>query len=129
MQAITIDPRYYDNLLVREDFIKRYIFPGSFIPSMGVLRTSSTRAGLRLADVEDLTPHYAETLRRWRANFFANIEAVRMLGYSDELIRLWEYYLCYCEAGFEEGTCGDVQLMLAKPRRRRNRHRDNACPA
>ncbi|MHC4861772.1 MAG: class I SAM-dependent methyltransferase, partial [Planctomycetota bacterium] len=73
---------------------------------------------LRLVHLEDLTPHYAETLRRWRARFLENREAVRRLGYSERFLRMWELYLCYCEAGFEERYIADVQVMYAKPRNR-----------
>ncbi|HPX88476.1 MAG TPA: class I SAM-dependent methyltransferase, partial [Methylophilaceae bacterium] len=68
---------------------------------------------------EDIGPHYATTLRRWRENFLDNIEAVRELGYSEEFIRMWEFYLCYCEGGFAERALGDVHLLLAKPDNRR----------
>jgi cyclopropane-fatty-acyl-phospholipid synthase len=65
--------------------------------------------------MEDIGPHYATTLRKWRESFFGNIEAVRALGYPERFIRMWEFYLCYCEGGFEERAIGDVQMLLAKP--------------
>ena len=74
---------------------------------------------LRLTHLEDITPHYARTLRTWRERFLANIEKVRTLGYSDSFIRMWEFYLCYCEAGFTERYLGDVQLLFTKPLCRR----------
>jgi cyclopropane-fatty-acyl-phospholipid synthase len=74
---------------------------------------------VRLVHLEDITPHYARTLRTWRAQLFANIDKVRGLGYSETFIRMWEYYLCYCEGGFLERYLGDVQMLLTKPLCRR----------
>lgn len=120
LQGITMAEHRYDDYLKRADFIQQFVFPGSCLPSVGALVAAAGRSSdLRPAHLEDFTPHYAETLRRWRSAFEENLSAVRELGYSDEFIRLWRYYLCYCEAGFEEGACGEVQLMFAKPRRRR----------
>ena len=121
LQAITIAGPGSTNARPRQvDFIKRYIFPGSCIPSVTAIAGSATRASdLRLVHLEDLTPHYARTLRRWRERFFANIDQVRALGYPERFIRMWEYYLCYCEGGFAERYLGDVQILLAKPLCRR----------
>ena len=75
-----------------------------------------TRAtDLRLVHLEDITPHYATTLRLWRERFLANVDRVRALGFSDTFIRMWDFYLSYCEAGFAERYIGDVQMLLAKP--------------
>jgi cyclopropane-fatty-acyl-phospholipid synthase len=65
--------------------------------------------------LEDITPHYARTLREWRQRFFNNIAKVKNLGFSDTFIRMWEYYLCYCEGGFAERYINDVQMLFAKP--------------
>ena len=98
------------------DFIKRYIFPGSCIPSVtAMLQSISQKTDLRLFHLEDITPHYARTLRSWRENFFANIDRVRAMGFSEPFIRMWEYYLCYCEGGFAERYIGDIQMILTKP--------------
>jgi cyclopropane-fatty-acyl-phospholipid synthase len=70
---------------------------------------------LRLFHLEDFTPHYAWTLHVWRERFFANLDAVRKLGYPETFIRMWEYYLCYCEGAFRERYIGSVQMVLAKP--------------
>jgi cyclopropane-fatty-acyl-phospholipid synthase len=70
---------------------------------------------LRMVHVEDITAHYARTLRAWRRNFLEESDAIRRLGYSDYFMRMWEYYFCYCEAGFSERYLGDVQILLAKP--------------
>jgi cyclopropane-fatty-acyl-phospholipid synthase len=84
------------------------------------MTSSITRASdLRLVHLEDIGPHYATTLRIWRENLFRNIEAVRALGYPESFIRMWEFYLCYCEGGFAERAIGDVHLLLARPDNRR----------
>ena len=120
LQAITTADQRYDAARRSVDFIQRYIFPGSCIPSITAMSDSITRSSdLRLTHLEDIGPHYATTLRRWRENFFRNIEAVRALGYPESFIRMWELYLCYSEGGFEERALGDVQMLLAKPNNRR----------
>jgi cyclopropane-fatty-acyl-phospholipid synthase len=120
LQAITIADQRYEAARRSVDFIQRYIFPGSCIPSVAAMTQSVARAtDMKLVHLEDIGPHYAATLRHWRRNFFANIEAVRTLGYSESFIRMWEFYLCYCEGGFEERAIGDVQMLLAKPANRR----------
>ena len=78
-------------------------------------RAASSRTDLRLFHLEDITPHYARTLREWRRRFFTNIEQVKEMGFPDTFIRMWEFYLCYCEAGFTERYIGDVQMIFAKP--------------
>jgi cyclopropane-fatty-acyl-phospholipid synthase len=121
IQAITITDQRFESAKKSVDFIQRYIFPGSCIPSNTAMLTSITKStDLRLFDLEDIGPHYATTLRMWRENFFSNIEHVRNLGYSEEFIKMWEFYLCYCEGGFEERALGDVHLLLAKPENRRS---------
>jgi cyclopropane-fatty-acyl-phospholipid synthase len=120
LQAITIADQRYESARRSVDFIQRHIFPGSTIPSVTAMQDSVTRAtDLRLAHLEDIGPHYATTLRMWRESFFANLEAVRALGYPEEFIRMWEFYLCYCEGGFAERALGDVHMLLAKPGNRR----------
>jgi len=116
LQSITIADQVYENHKETVDFIKRYIFPGGCIPSVTALCDSATRASdLRLVHMEDIGSHYAVTLRRWRENFFSNIDQVRALGYPEAFIRMWEYYLCYCEGGFAERYLGDVQMVFHKP--------------
>jgi len=120
IQAITIADQRYESARKSVDFIQRYIFPGSCIPSNTAMLNSITgKTDLRLFDLEDIGPHYATTLRMWRENFFSNIAKVRALGYSEEFIKMWEFYLCYCEGGFEERALGNVHLLLAKPDNRR----------
>jgi cyclopropane-fatty-acyl-phospholipid synthase len=120
IQAITIADQRYESAKSSVDFIQRYIFPGSCIPSNTAMLNSITKVSdLRLFDLEDIGPHYATTLRLWRENFFKHLYEVRKLGYSEEFIKMWEFYLCYCEGGFAERALGDVHLLLAKPENRR----------
>lgn len=120
IQAITIADQRFESAKKSVDFIQRYIFPGACIPSnTAMLKSITNTTNLRLFDLEDIGPHYATTLRMWRENFFNQIDAVRALGYSDEFIKMWDFYLCYCEGGFAERALGDVHLLLAKPNNRR----------
>jgi cyclopropane-fatty-acyl-phospholipid synthase len=116
LQAITIADQVFDRYRRSHDFIRSHVFPGSCLTSISAMTASLARAtDLRLIHLEDITPHYARTLRLWRERFFANLDKVRALGYPESFIRLWEFYLCYCEGGFAERYIGDVQLVLAKP--------------
>ncbi len=115
IQAITVRDDWYDPRQRQVDFIKRYIFPGSFIPAVSALTGASASTDLRLVHLEDITPHYAETLRRWRARFEESWPRIRDMGFDEEFRRLWEFYLCYCEGGFAEAILGNVQLVFAKP--------------
>ena len=120
LQSITIRDQFYDQARRSVDFIKRFIFPGSFIPSVKVLTDSLARAtDMKLFNMEDIGPHYARTLKLWRERFLARQAEVRAQGYPESFLRMWEYYLCYCEGGFEERQLGDVQMLLTKPRSRR----------
>jgi cyclopropane-fatty-acyl-phospholipid synthase len=116
LQAITIQDQYYKEALRSVDFIQRFVFPGSFIPSISAITDSVRRVtDLKVFHLEDIGPHYARTLALWRRNFFDHLTEVRKLGYTDSFIRLWEYYLGYCEGGFAERALGDVQMLLTKP--------------
>jgi cyclopropane-fatty-acyl-phospholipid synthase len=117
LQAITLRDQIYEEALESVDFIQRYIFPGSFIPSVTAIADSVRRAtDMKVFHLEDIGPHYATTLRRWRERFFERIDDVRRLGYSEQFVRMWDFYLCYCEGGFLERQLGDVQMLLTKPR-------------
>jgi cyclopropane-fatty-acyl-phospholipid synthase len=115
IQSITLPDRYYESARREVDFIKRHIFPGGCIPSVPVLSRAAARAGLGLVDLEDISPHYGETIRRWRARFEEHWPAVRALGHSEEFRRTWMFYFAYCEGGFNEEVLGDVQLVFAGP--------------
>jgi cyclopropane-fatty-acyl-phospholipid synthase len=115
LQSITIADHRYAEARDGVDFIKRYIFPGACIPAVSALAQAMARASdFRILALEDIGPHYATTLAAWRGNFLANLARVRALGYPKSFVRLWEFYLCYCEAGFAEGQLGDAQVLLAR---------------
>jgi cyclopropane-fatty-acyl-phospholipid synthase len=104
-------PRYHR----QPDFIQRYIFPGSELASLAEIRRSIARAtGLEVAGVDEIGLHYTTTLAAWRRAFLANADRVRALGFPETFIRMWDYYLGYCEGGFAEGYIGDAQILLAK---------------
>lgn len=121
LQAITITDQRYEAAKKSVDFIQRYIFPGSCIPSVTAMLNAITRSSdMRLFDLDDIGPHYATTLRAWRENVNKHLEQIRALGYSREFLRMWEFYLCYCEGGFIERAISDVHMLLAKPDNRRH---------
>jgi cyclopropane-fatty-acyl-phospholipid synthase len=115
IQAITIQDRYYEAARKEVDFIKRYVFPGSCIPSVSVLAGAAASTDLRLVHLDDMTRDYAETLRRWRHRFFERWQGIQSLGFDERFKRLWDFYFSYCEGGFDEAVLGSVQLTFAKP--------------
>jgi len=120
IQAITIEDTRYQQALKSVDFIKRHVFPGSFIPCVSAMLEASARVSdLRLLNLEDIGSSYAITLSHWRKRFLARIDSVRQLGYDERFMRMWEYYLCYCEGGFLERSIGTVQMLFARPGNRR----------
>jgi cyclopropane-fatty-acyl-phospholipid synthase len=120
LQAITIEDHRYAQALKSVDYIKRHVFPGSFIPSINALLASKTRASdLALIQMEDFGHSYALTLKAWRERFMTQLPKVRAQGFDERFIRQWEFYLAYCEGGFREGATGVAQLLLAKPGSRR----------
>jgi cyclopropane-fatty-acyl-phospholipid synthase len=120
IQAITIEDHRYAKALRAVDFIKRHIFPGSFIPSISAMQNALARSSdFKLFHLEDIGPSYATTLRHWRQRFLAQRDQVLAQGYPERFIRMWEFYLCYCEGGFLERATGDVQMLLTRPRCRR----------
>ena len=119
IQAITIEDHRYKQALKAVDFIKRFIFPGSFIPSISAMtRAIGRNSDMKLFNLEDIGPSYALTLRAWRNRFLDRIDEVRALGYPDRFIRMWVFYLTYCEGGFIERSIGDVHMLLCKPEAR-----------
>jgi cyclopropane-fatty-acyl-phospholipid synthase len=116
LQAITIIDQVFDAHKRSVDFIKRYIFPGSCIPSIhAMMRSIARETDLKLFHLEDITPHYVRTLVEWRKRFFDHMDDVRNMGFPNAFIRMWDYYFSYCEAGFAERYIGDVQMLLTKP--------------
>lgn len=116
LQVISMPDQRYKQYLRTSDFIRTHVFPGSCCPSLGALSASLARStDMRCVCYEDITGHYAKTLRIWHDRFDEQLEAVRKLGYPDRFIRLWKYYLSYCEAGFAERYIGVGQMLLNKP--------------
>jgi cyclopropane-fatty-acyl-phospholipid synthase len=120
LQAIVIDDRAYEVEKTARSFIKELIFPSGCLPSVEVIsRCVARTTRLRMLDLEDITGHYPETLRRWRENFVRFAGHAAELGYDLRFRRLWELYLAYCEGGFRERRIGDVQALFAGPARAR----------
>ncbi len=120
LQAITIEDHRYAQALHSVDFIKRHVFPGSFIPSIGAMIAAKTRAcDLALVPLEDFGDSYARTLEAWRERFMARLPEVRAQGFDERFIRMWEFYLAYCEGGFRERSIGVAHMTLTKPGWRR----------
>lgn len=116
VQAITIEDHRYEQALRSVDFIKRYIFPGSFIPSVNaLLQAKTTVSDLALVHLEDFGLSYARTLQAWRERFLSRLGEVYAQGYDERFARLWEFYLAYCEGGFLERSIGVSHLLLARP--------------
>lgn len=120
LQAITIEDRYYKSALRSVDFIKKHVFPGSFLPCVSVLVDAAARNGdAVLVNLEDIGLDYAATLADWRERVEASAQQLQTMGFEERFQRMWRMYLCYCEAGFRERTISDVQLLFAKPGYRR----------
>ncbi|EPL08569.1 cyclopropane-fatty-acyl-phospholipid synthase family protein [Pseudomonas sp. CF161] len=116
LQAITIRDQRYEQAKNHVDFIQRYIFPGGALPCVQkMLEIVSRDTDMNLLHMEDFGLHYARTLRLWHENFRRAHGRLVELGYDQYFLRLWEFYLCYCEGGFLERTIGTAQLLLAKP--------------
>ncbi|WP_295574994.1 cyclopropane-fatty-acyl-phospholipid synthase family protein [uncultured Stenotrophomonas sp.] len=116
LQAITIEDHRYEQARRSVDYIKRYVFPGSFIPSINAIMAAKTRASdLQLIAQHDFGHSYALTLRAWRQRFMAKLPEVRAQGFDARFCRLWEFYLAYCEGGFLERSIGVSHLLLARP--------------
>lgn len=121
LQAITIEDHRYELALKSVDFIKKYIFPGSFIPSVGaILSANAASTEMKLVNLEDFGDSYAYTLRDWQQLFNQNIEAIENCGYDTDFQRMWRFYLSYCEGGFIERAISDVHLLFAKAQNRRD---------
>lgn len=115
MQAITIEDHRYAAAVKSVDFIKKYIFPGSFIPSVTrLVSAAGEHTRLVLANLEDFAQDYAVTLRHWRERTLAQQDRISQLGFDQRFVRMWEFYLAYCEGGFAERAISDVQLVFVK---------------
>jgi cyclopropane-fatty-acyl-phospholipid synthase len=115
LQIITMNERQFPSYQRSSDWIQKYIFPGAELSSLSeILRSMGRVTNLGIANLEEIGLHYAATLREWRRRFLERLVEVRELGYSEQFIRMWEFYLAYCEAGFRERHIGDVQILLTK---------------
>ena len=115
IQAILIGQQYERLYRKGVDFIRAYVFPGGCLPSAASIAESVGRVtSMRMVDFEDMSQHYADTLMHWREAFMDRLDAVRSLGFDDGFVRLWHFYLCYCEAAFAERRCQSVQVMFGK---------------
>ncbi|MCL4141485.1 UNVERIFIED_CONTAM: hypothetical protein GTU68_040578 [Idotea baltica] len=121
LQAIVMPERGYSRYLNSVDFIQRHVFPGGCLPSLASLLESVGRSSdMRFVHAEDMAPHYAETLNRWKQSFHSQLDQIRSQGYPERLIRLWSFYLSYCEAAFAERQIGVLQIQFDKPECRRD---------
>jgi len=114
LQTITVPDRAFEDLRDGVNWIQKYIFPGGMLPSLAEIERSIQRTNLVISAVEDIGLNYVRTLQLWRERFFANLDAVRALGFDDRFIRMWHYYLCASEAGFQTRSTGDLQIVLDK---------------
>jgi len=116
IQTITSADQRYEKAKHSVDFIQRYIFPGSCIPSITALQNSITQSSdLKIYQIQDIGDHYARTLALWREAFLKRLSEVKALGFDDVFIRMWHFYLAYCEGGFKEKAISDIHLKLVKP--------------
>lgn len=121
IQAIVVRDQEFEAAARQQDFLKKYIFPGSCLPSVDAISERVRSAtDMRVFHLEDIGPHYATTLRMWRDAFMDRLDDVRGQGFDDRFIRMWEYYLAYCEGSFTARHVGDVQMLLTKPLCRRD---------
>jgi len=116
IQAITIADQRYDQATKAVDFIQRYIFPGGCLPSVNIIgHHVASNTDMMIISLSDIGRDYAITLERWREQFLEKLETVRSQGFDERFIRMWEYYLCYCEGGFRERVISTAQIVMAKP--------------
>ena len=114
IQSITIRDDLFDRYVKSTDFIQQYIFPGGLLPSPSAFREAAAKAGLRVVNELSFGTDYAETLKRWREKFLAEETQVRRLGFDTRFMRIWEFYLGYCEAAFATGNTGVMQFTLQR---------------
>ena len=112
IQAITYPDENYETYRKGCDFIQKFIFPGSLLPSVASMENSINLTNLKLDDIERIGPHYATTLNLWNKNFNQNLDKIKEMGFDQYFINLWNYYFSYCEAGFTNNTIDDVQLVM-----------------
>ena len=116
LQVITFPDAAYERQLRGANWIQTFIFPGGLCPSLAVIERSTRDTSLLIRGVNDIASSYVVTLRAWRERFLARADAVRALGFDERFVRMWEYYLALCEAGFSTGIFQDLQLVFEKRR-------------
>jgi len=114
VQTIEIADRLFDRYRRSTDFIQQYVFPGGMLPSPAEFRRQAERAGLRVVGTHSFGTHYARTLASWRTRFLDRLAAVRAQGFDERFVRIWHFYLAYCEAAFAEGNTDVTQYTLEK---------------
>lgn len=117
VQTITIANERFESYRKGTDFIQQYIFPGGMLPCPDVLHALAWDSGLKLDQIDEFGFDYAETLRRWRSAFEKALPELKPIGFDDAFNRIWRFYLCYCEAAFDERATSVAQLRLTRPRR------------
>jgi len=116
IQAITIRDQRYKRAIRTVDFIQKYIFPGSCIPSINAMQNAITGSGdMVIDDVRDIGNHYAKTLATWREKFTLNKKSIIKLGFDEKFLRMWRFYFCYCQGGFLEKSISTIHLHITKP--------------
>ena len=116
IQAITIRDQRYSQALQNVDFIQKYIFPGSCIPSVEIIQKNLTReTDMIISDLENINHHYAKTLNLWKKAFNKNQNKIMKLGFDERFIRMWNFYFSYCEGGFAERAINDLHILMSKP--------------
>ncbi|MGY8865237.1 MAG: class I SAM-dependent methyltransferase [Methylophagaceae bacterium] len=115
LQTITIDEQYFDHYRQNVDFIQRYIFPGGMLPSPEIFSQHAEQAGLKIEQATNYGSHYEQTVLAWHQRFNDVVHQVEDLGYDEQFIRMWRYYLSYCEAGFRQQHTGVYQYLMSKP--------------
>jgi cyclopropane-fatty-acyl-phospholipid synthase len=119
IQAITISDQRYESAKRTVDFIQRYIFPGGCLPSNSVIAWHVAKhTDLQIVGLEDITRDYAMTLERWRKTFLGKVRDIQGQGFGPDFIRMWDYYLAYCQGGFMERVIHTAQIVMAKPQHR-----------
>lgn len=115
LQAIIIRDKYYNTARQEIDFIKKFIFPGGCLPSTQIISNCiATETDMQLMNYRDIGKHYPATLQKWHDNFFSNLERIQEIGFSDEFVRMWKYYFCYCSAGFSSRNISVMQGLWKK---------------
>ena len=113
IQGITIRDELFNRYKNSEDFIQKYIFPGGFLPSLNLIKELTKNNGLNLEKISSYSEDYVKTLSIWRSNFLNSWGDIIPLGFDDYFKRMWEFYLCYCEAGFKAKNIDLIQFSMS----------------